>query len=117
MTQTAIKALGKRIKALRLERKQTQAHLAEILGCEPMTVSRYERGSYAPSIEALEQIAQALGCRLGDFFDAPPAPELANSCEDLRHTLCDIAYQTQDATKLKEIVESARRILAERPGS
>ena len=114
MTQTAAKALGKRIKALRLARKQTQADLAEALGCEPMTVSRYERGSYAPSIDALDQIAQALDCTLDAFFKSPPTPDLQNSCEDLRHTLCDIAYQTKDVMKLKEIVESARVILSGR---
>ena len=107
MTQTAVKALGKRIKALRLDRKQTQA-----LGCEPMTVSRYERGSYAPSIEALEQIAEALGCTVEAFFASPPSPHVMQGCDDLRHALCDIAYHTADAALLKEIVESAQTILS-----
>ncbi|WP_100941394.1 helix-turn-helix transcriptional regulator [Pseudomonas sp. QS1027] len=112
MTQTAVKTLGKRIKALRLDRKQTQAGLAEALGCEPMTVSRYERGSYAPSIEALEQIAEALGCTVEAFFASPPSPPVIQGRDDLRHALCDIAYHTSDAAVLKEIVESARTILS-----
>lgn len=112
MTQTAVKALGKRIKALRLDRKQTQASLAEALGCEPMTVSRYERGSYAPSIEALEQIAEALGCTVEAFFATPPLPPVRQGGDDLRHTLCDIAYNTSDVAVLKEIVEAARKILS-----
>lgn len=110
MTQTAVKSLGKRIKALRLDRKQTQAQLAEVLGCEPMTISRYERGSYAPSIDALEQIAQALDCSMEAFFTSPSSNE-SKVCSDLRHILCDIAYQTKDSAKLKEIVDSAKVIL------
>lgn len=110
MTQTAVKSLGKRIKALRVDRKQTQAELAEALGCEPMTVSRYERGSYAPSIDSLEQIAQALGCTMEAFFTSSSIPQ-SKAVDDLRHSLCDIAYQTKDSAKLKEIVESAKLIL------
>jgi len=111
MTQTAIKALGKRIKALRLAKKQTQAYLAEVLGCEPMTISRYERGSYAPSVEALEQIAQALGCTMEEFFKSASPPDVIKECGDLRHMLCDIAYTTADIKVLREIVEYAQTIL------
>ncbi|WP_440097306.1 helix-turn-helix domain-containing protein [Pseudomonas fragariae (ex Marin et al. 2024)] len=85
---------------------------AQALGCEPMTVSRYERGSYAPSIEALEQIAEALGCTVEAFFASPPSPPVMQGHDDLRHALCDIAYHTSDAAVLKEIVESARTILS-----
>ncbi|TBU94574.1 helix-turn-helix domain-containing protein [Stutzerimonas kirkiae] len=117
MSQNAITALGKRIKAFREAKGWTQARLAETLGCEPMTVSRYERGSYAPSIEALQEIALALGHPLESFFNdllkpipAPPEPD----SQELRHSLCDIAYRTEDPETLKEIVASARKILSRR---
>jgi transcriptional regulator with XRE-family HTH domain len=108
MTQSAVTILGKRIKELRVAKACTQAALAEMLGCESMTVSRYERGEYAPSIEVLEQIALALNITMDRFFVTQEnvAPTTAN----LRHELCDIAYQA-DETSLKEIVSEANRIL------
>ena len=108
MTQPAAKALGKRIKDLRVDKGWTQAALAEALGCESMTVSRYERGEYAPSVEVLEQIATALGVGVGDFFSAQK--EVEPTAAKLRHDLCDIAYQTDENT-LVEIVVAAKKIL------
>ena len=111
MKHNATITLGKRIKELRLAKGWTQAALAEALGCESMTVSRYERGEYAPSIEMLEQIANVLGVKVEAFFtiqdDAQP------TTSNLRHHLCDIAYQA-DETSLKEIVGAAKKILKNR---
>lgn len=108
MMQSAAKALGKRIKDLRVDKGWTQATLAETLGCESMTVSRYERGEYAPSIEVLEQIATALGVGMGDFFVTQGDTE--PTAAKLRHDLCDIAYEA-DENLLKKIVGAARKIL------
>ena len=107
MTQPAAKVLGKRIKDLRVDKGWTQASLAEALGCESMTVSRYERGEYAPSIEVLEQIASALSVGIGAFFMSQGAEPTPMS---LRHDLCDIAYRA-DENSLKEIVGVAKKIL------
>jgi len=109
MKQSATIRIGKRIKHLRLDNKWTQAALAEALGCESMTVSRYERGEYAPSIEVLEQISLALNASLDLFFvsQEQPAPTSSN----LRHDLCDIAYQA-DEEALREIVGAAKKILS-----
>lgn|GEM_PF-258661 len=114
MSQNATKTLGKRIKSLRLAKEWTQADLAEALGCEPMTISRYERGSYAPGLEALEEMARALECSMESFFVtvAPASLPSEPSGQELRHSLCDIAYQTDDLDTLKEIVASAKKILA-----
>lgn len=111
MTQPAAKALGKRIKGLRVDKGWTQATLAEALGCESMTVSRYERGEYAPSIEVLEQIATTLGIGIEDFFAKPDEAEL--TAIKLRHDLCDIAYQADEDT-LVEIVGAAKRIFTKK---
>lgn len=108
MTQPAAKTLGKRIKGLRVDKGWTQATLAEALGCESMTVSRYERGEYAPSIEVLEQMATALGVGVGDFFTSQDDTE--PTATRLRHDLCDIAYEA-DEDSLKKIVGAAQLII------
>ena len=110
MTQKVVIALEKRIRALRVGKRLTQAGLAEALGCEPMTISRYERGVYAPSVEALEQISTVFGCTMDEFFSSNLMYEFKTGDDHLRHALCDIAYRTQNSSILKEILEAARVI-------
>ncbi|MDP3983748.1 MAG: helix-turn-helix transcriptional regulator, partial [Acidimicrobiia bacterium] len=47
----------------------TQAELAEQVGVEPVSLSRWETGSRSPSITVLYGIAQALGVGVGDLVD------------------------------------------------
>jgi transcriptional regulator with XRE-family HTH domain len=54
-------ALGSQISTIRKERGLTQAQLAELLAVEPETVSRFERGTAAPSLQRIVSIANALG--------------------------------------------------------
>lgn len=116
MTQDTIKALGKRIKTLRLAKSWTQAELAERLGCEPITISRYERGSSSMTVETLGELAGALECSIESFFSdiAHPIATTELSREELRHSLCDIAYETNDRESLKEIVAYANGVIARR---
>lgn len=108
MVHNAAQVLGKRIKDLRLDKKWTQAALAEALGCESMTVSRYERGEYAPSLEILVQIAAHLNVSISEFFE--PSSTGAQNDMAVRHRLCDIAYHADEA-KLKDILIAAEKIL------
>lgn len=111
MTQSAVAILGKRIKDLRLARGWTQAGLAEVLGCESMTVSRYERGEYAPSVDVLAQIASALNIKMEALFVS--CEQAKPTTASLRHDLCDIAYQANEEL-LGDILIAARKILAKR---
>lgn len=53
--------LGRQVRALRLRQGMTQERLAEAVGLSVPYVSRIECGSRKASLEALEQIAAALG--------------------------------------------------------
>lgn len=57
--------LGRNIAALRKAHGMTQSELAEALGVEPLTVSRFERGVNLPTLPRLEQIADLLGASVG----------------------------------------------------
>jgi len=73
-----LRVIGARLQAARQARGLTQAQLAEAIGIEPVTLSRYETGSRGPSITVLARAADALGVRLGDLVDADrdlPEPE------------------------------------------
>jgi hypothetical protein len=71
-----------------------------------MTVSRYERGEYAQASRCWSK-SPGPGVDLDAFSPTvdPAEPTTAN----LRHHLCDIAYQA-DEISLKEIVGAAKRI-------
>ncbi|MFJ3073462.1 MULTISPECIES: helix-turn-helix domain-containing protein [Pseudomonas] len=60
--------------ALRRYRKLaglTQAQFAERTGFDPKTISRFETGTYSPSIDALLMFAGVLGIKPKEFFAEP----------------------------------------------
>ena len=50
--------------AARIEKRMTQAELAERVDTKQSNISRFESGNYHPSVEFLQKIAGALGKRL-----------------------------------------------------
>ena len=62
--QTAeTRALGLKLKELRLARGVTQRELANRLGSQQPAIARLERGNVKPDVLTLERIANALGYR------------------------------------------------------
>jgi len=68
--------LGSRLRALRAEREQTLAQLADRAGISPQYLSEIERGRKEPSSEMIAALAGALGI--------PVAELMAAAAEDLR---------------------------------
>lgn len=66
--QSLADRLGARIAALRQTRQWTQAHLAELVGVDTETISRFERGATLPSLTTLEQIGKSLQVGMGDLL-------------------------------------------------
>lgn len=60
--------LGEKIAKYRKEKHMTQAVLAEEVGVDSETISRFERGTALPSLLRLFEIAQALGVGVGDLL-------------------------------------------------
>lgn len=87
------KSIGIRIKKLRLEKKMTQAQLAEIIGVGTTHISHIETGNTTPSLEALVGIINALECSADELLcneitkDQPILnswlTELVEDCSDL----------------------------------
>lgn len=46
----------------------TQEEFAGVIGVEPVTISRFERGLTIPSLQRLLVIAKALGVSIGELF-------------------------------------------------
>ena len=56
------------IARLRMERGLTQGQLAEMVGCYPKDVSRWETGERNPGAKSLIALAKALGCSMEDLI-------------------------------------------------
>lgn len=62
-------ALGQSVKAARAGAGLTQAQLAQRMGTTQSAIARVEAGRRYPSVETLDQIAQATGTRLIISFE------------------------------------------------
>jgi DNA-binding XRE family transcriptional regulator len=60
--------IAHRVKALREQKRMTQAQLAELIGTRQPSIARLEAGNYWPRIDMLEKIAWALGTQLDVRF-------------------------------------------------
>ena len=63
------KALGKRIRSLRLEQRISQAQLGFEGGLHRDQIGRIELGKQSPSADILEAIATALNLKLKELLD------------------------------------------------
>ena len=61
-------SIGNKIKLLREERKMTQKDVAEILGVEPGTISKYESGTIEPSIESLKKLSETFNVTIDELL-------------------------------------------------
>lgn len=60
--------LGKNISARRKKLALTQEHLAERLGVEPMTISRFECGVSLPSLKRLTKLSEVLETSVAELL-------------------------------------------------
>lgn len=60
--------LAKNIASRRKALELTQAQLAERLGVDTETLSRFERGKHVPSLATLERLANVLGATVGELL-------------------------------------------------
>lgn len=73
--KTLAKKIGGSIAAIRKLTGWTQGDLAERIGVETETVSRFERGATLPSLVTLQKLAVALNTTMGDLIgESSPMP-------------------------------------------
>lgn len=75
------------IKALREQKKLTQAQLADQLSVSHKTISKWETGKGLPDISLLEPLAKALGVSLPELFSGQPTTNTNRSANLLRSKL------------------------------
>ena len=104
------KAIGIRIRRLRLEQGLTQAGLAEMSGQEPSNLSHIERGATKLGLPTLVHIANALGVTTDvllydslEHADAVFRTEMGQLIEDCTHQEQQIILRT-----IRSLKESLR---------
>ena len=65
---------GERIKNAREKAGLTLEEVGQRVGRPYQSIQAYERGKRNPKIDKLQQIADALGCPLGDLIEYPTGP-------------------------------------------
>lgn len=56
------------IARLRIERGLTQGQLAEMVGCYPKDISRWETGERNPNVKSLIKLSNALKCTMDEIL-------------------------------------------------
>ena len=101
--------LGSKIKLLRKSKGMSQAELAEASGVEINTISRYETGTNAPSIEQLLSIAEVLGVSHLEIL--PPQDSDLQRMFVLRQSLTEKALQINSSENLEKLVQFADALI------
>lgn len=105
--------MGRVIAVRRLEKKLTQAELAEKIDVEQETISRFERGASLPPLGRLADIADALSCPLEDLLRSGSS-RLEDEAQSIARALEKLA--DSDRRMIGEIVEQiCTRLLRNKP--
>jgi len=67
--ETAVTALGRKVRSLRGAKGWSQERLAELADLDRSYIAGIEVGARNPSVKALERLAAALSVRLSELFE------------------------------------------------
>lgn len=80
-------SIGKQILKLRKEKKTSQADLADFLGIQSQTVSKWERDVCVPDIARLPQIAAFFGITLDELFGINKTNDVENAISETENLI------------------------------
>lgn len=63
--------IGETMRTARQAAGLSQRDVADLLGCDPMTVSRWERGVHEPKLAELRRYAGVVGVEFGSLLTEP----------------------------------------------
>ena len=98
--QDFLTELGARLAAVRHDRGLTQEQVAEMVGVDPQTVQRAERGRTSLSLARLRDVALALDVDLAELFKAAdvevPAERLDRGAAELLAVWAGVPDERRD---------------------
>lgn len=109
-THTLEQRLSANLSARRHDLGMTQAQVAETVGVDTETLSRFERGRHLPSLFTLEKIAKALNLTVADLLAEQP-PKLIGNAEIISASLDRLSANDQRfvLTHMKHLIEHLKR--------
>lgn len=100
--------LGERIRRRRREKGWTQGELARRVGIKPSRISKYENGTYQPSLATVKAIADALGTTTDHLLGRGPQPDSDARLKDLLSRLDELPAEPRNA--IAEILDALFKI-------
>lgn len=97
--------IGRRIRALRLERGITQTELAKIIGVTFQQIQKYEKGANRVSAGRLQRFSQALKAPITFFYEGS-----ADEQEDLEADSVDVGLGFLETSGAVRLVRAFSRI-------
>ena len=96
MEKFNLSELGKRIKAIRKEKKKTQEEIAAAIRISQKTISEWERGLIHPGILNMHNYCMFLGITLDELLDVKkPRTLLIELTEEERDTMLSMLDECQ----------------------
>lgn len=93
-----VQLVGRKIRALRKERKLTQTELSGRIGIQQSDLSRMEKGEYRVSLDTLFRILSEFQITVGEFFD-----DAARDAMAPRELKVMLEFQTLSADAQREV--------------
>lgn len=101
--------VASRLKQLRVGKGLKQAAVAEMLGCETNTISRYERAETMPNIEHLLRLAEIF--EVSPMEILPPQDSELQRLFALRQSLTEKVLQINSSENLEKLVQFADALI------
>ena len=95
--------VGQQIRSIRKARLMSQEQLSELIGIDPKSIGRIEKGDYHPALDTLMRFAYALEVSVRDLFpedDAKPSGDNVVIAE-IRHALVDFVYSADESELIR----------------
>jgi len=111
------RAIGAQLRSVRLACGVSQEELAERLGIERVTLSRYESGARTLPLATLVRIAELLHRPIAEFLpnsaalSLPSSPALSTAAPNRQHAHADIARISAVLTEHPELITSTQSFL------
>jgi transcriptional regulator with XRE-family HTH domain len=100
--------LGERLRRLRREMGWTQRDLALLAGVKAARISKYERGTYQPSLAALKAIAEALGTTTDHLVGSGPETDSNARLKSLLSRVLELPAEPRSS--IAEILDALLKI-------
>lgn len=101
--------VASRLKQLRMAKGMKQAEVAELIGCETNTISRYERAETMPNIEHLLRLSEVF--EVSPIEILPPQQTAQQRLFVLRQTLTEKALELDSPEDLQSLIDKAQQLI------